>query len=72
MNKAIHELINMKARKVELELELGTSNVDVRHLSSQQIRNIDTDIEHHYNASVLLEMVNKTISNDEQVIKSRH
>jgi len=72
MNRTIHELINMKARKVEIELELGTSQIDVRHLSSQQIQQIDRDIEHHYNPAVVLEMINKTIKYDENLIKSRH
>ncbi|MCH4889839.1 hypothetical protein EZV73_19805 [Acidaminobacter sp. JC074] len=72
MNRTIHELINMKARKIELELELGTSTVDVRHLSSQQLMHINRDYDHQYNPKVLLDMVNETIHNDEQTILNRH
>ena len=62
----------MKARKIELELELGISTVDVRHLSSQQIRHIDEDLEQKYNSAVLLDMVNQTIRRDETIIMKRH
>ena len=72
MNITIHELINMKARQIELELELGTSTVDVRHLSSQQLMHINRDYDHRYNPQVLLDMVKKTIHNDEQIILNRH
>ncbi len=72
MNKTIHELINMKARKIELELEMGTSTTDVRHLTSMQLRHINDDLDHAYNPAVMLEMVNKTIRYDENKIRRRH
>jgi len=72
MNTTIHELINMKARKVEVEVELGISDIDIRHLSSKQIKRIDQDIEHHYDPRVMLEMIETTIQNDEKIIFNRH
>jgi len=72
MNTTIHELINMKARKVEVEVELGISDIDIRHLSSKQIKRIDQDIEHHYDPRVMLEMIETTIHNDEKIIFNRH
>lgn len=72
MNTTIHELINMKARKVEVEIELGVSDVDIRHLSSKQIKRIDQDLEHHYDPRVMLEMIETTIHADEQIIINRH
>jgi len=72
MNTTIHELINMKARKVEVEVELGISDIDIRHLSSKQIKRIDQDIEHHYDPKVMLEMIETTIQNDEKIIFNRH
>lgn len=72
MNKQIHELINMKARKLELEVELGTSNIDIRHLSSTQLRDMDYDYECGIDTNIMLEMVEQVISDDETVIHSRH
>ncbi|MBI9012662.1 MAG: hypothetical protein JEZ08_10575 [Clostridiales bacterium] len=72
MNTTIHELINMKARKIEVEIELGISDVDIRHLSSKQIKRIDQDLEHHYDPRVMLEMIETTIRTDEQIIANRH
>lgn len=72
MNRQIHELINMKARKIELEVELGTSNIDIRHLSSGQLRTIDYDYECGIETSDTLERVNQTILIDEKIILKRH
>lgn len=71
MKHVIHELINMKARKIELEVELGISTVDIRHLSSQQIRHIDEDLERKYNSAALLNMVNQIIKRDETIIMKK-
>jgi hypothetical protein len=62
----------MKARKIELELEMGTSTTDVRHLTSMQLRHINADLEHAYNPAVLLDMIKQTIIYDENKIRRRH
>lgn len=72
MNKEIHELINMKERRQELEVELGTSNIQVDHLSHRQMLHIEQDTGHSRNTTVLLDMVNQTIQQDEQTIQHRH
>lgn len=72
MNRQIHELINMKARKMELEVELGTSEIDIRHLSYLQLRDIDHDFETGVNPAIMLDMVNRTIELDEAIIHDRH
>jgi hypothetical protein len=72
MNREIHELINMKARKEELEVELGTSHVDIRHLSSQQRHHIEEDMQREFDPVVILERVNLKIRRDENAIARRH
>lgn len=72
MNREIHELINMKARKEELEVELGTSTLDEGHLSHLQRLHIEKDQRRGVDTDVLLEMVNLTIKSDEWIIHNRH
>ena len=68
MNREIHELINMKARKEELEVELGTSHVDIR----QQRHHIEEDMQREFDPVVILERVNLKIRRDENAIARRH
>ena len=72
MNREIHELINMKSRREELEVECGNSKVLQGHLSTQQILHIEKDLQHEFYPEIVLEMVNSTISIDENIIFDRH
>lgn len=72
MNREIHELINMKARRIELEVELGTSDLTNWQLSNLQRQHIQEDLRRQVNSQILMEMVNETIEADESIILSRH
>lgn len=72
MNKIIHELINMKARKEELEVEMGSRRVEDSHLASMQKRHIEEDARRNRNPEIILDAVNQKIRDDERRIRGRH
>lgn len=72
MDKTIHELINMKARREELELEIGTPRIDYKHMATLQKRRIAEDAQAGIDPWVLLELVNERIRRDEVEIKRHH
>lgn len=68
----IHELINMKARRQEVEVSLGISNIENKHLSKMQIDHIKHDEKYHQNSFTMLNHLNNAIKTDEWIIRNRH
>ncbi|MCD4713443.1 MAG: hypothetical protein K8R73_09200 [Clostridiales bacterium] len=72
MNKTIHELINMKSRKEELEIEMGNRRVEDSHLASIQKRHIEEDARRNMDPEIMLDAVNEKIREDERRIRKQH
>ncbi|MBI9010919.1 MAG: hypothetical protein JEZ08_01715 [Clostridiales bacterium] len=70
--KEIHELINMKARRLEIEMVLGISNIDKSHLSKSQVDHITHEKRYNQNPFTMLNHLNNAIKTDEWIIKNRH
>ena len=72
MNKIIHELINMKSRKEELEVEMGKRRVEDSHLASIQKRHIEEDARRNMDPEIMLDAVNEKIREEERRIRKQH
>lgn len=70
-HKEIHELINMKERRLELEVALGISDIDQDHLSKLQIDHIKHELKYNQNPFTMLNHLNNAIKTDEWYIKNR-
>lgn len=68
-NSEIHDLINLKARRLEIEVGLGISNIEMSHLSKAQVDRINHDHNTQFSA---LNKLNNVIKTDERIIYSRH
>jgi len=71
-NKEIHELINLKERRLEVEVELGVSSVDDSHLTKMQVEQINHDLRCDNYSFEKLNRLNQVIQEDEQIICDRH
>lgn len=71
-NNEIHDLINLKARRLEIEVGLGISNINKTHLSKKQVDHINHDLRHNTNPFTMLNHLNSAIKTDEWVIQKRH
>lgn len=68
----IHELINMKAKRLEIEIALGVSNIGQEHLSKLQFDHIKHEQRYNQNPFTMLNHLNNAIKTDEWIIKNRH
>lgn len=68
----IHDLINLKARRLEIEVGLGISNMDNSHLSKAQVDHIHHDYKDSRTQLSFLNYLNNVIRTDEQIIYNRH
>ncbi len=68
----IHDLINLKARRLEIEVGLGISNIKNSHLSRAQVDHIHHDYKDSRTQFSILNHLNNVIKTDEQIIYSRH
>lgn len=71
-NNEIHDLINLKARRLEIEVGLGISNIDKNHLSKVQLNHIKHNLHHNTNPFTILNHLNTAIKTDEWLIQKRH
>ena len=72
MNREIHELINLKALRLEIEVGLGISNVFEDHLSKSQLNHIRRYQKYTKQQFKMLNRLNHAISIDESIITKRH
>lgn len=68
----IHDLINLKARRLEIEVGLGISNIENSHLSRAQVDHIHHDDEDSKTQFSILNHLNNIIRTDELIIYNRH
>lgn len=68
-NNEIHDLINLKARRLVIEVTLGISNINRAHLSKKEVDHIKHDLRHTTNLFTQLNHLNDAIQTDERVIK---
>lgn len=71
-NKVIHELINLKERRLEVEVELGVSNIERSHLSRKQLEQISHDLKFNKSTFKELNCINQFIKSDEQILSYKH
>lgn len=71
-NNEIHDLINLKARRLEIEVGLGISNINKTHLSKKQVDHINHDLSYNTKPFTMLNHLNNAIKIDEWVIQKRH
>ena len=68
----IHDLINLKARRLEIEVGLGISNIENSHLSRAQVDHIQHDYKDSRTQFSILNHLNNVIRTDELIIYNRH
>lgn len=68
-DKLIHELINKKEKRFEIEVALGISAVNKNHLSKMQLDHIKRDKKHNQVSFKVLNQINNLIKLDENTIK---
>ena len=72
MNREIHELINLKALRLELEVGLGISCFNEDHLNKTQLNHISKYQKYRKQQFKMLNRLNHAIDIDERIIEKRH
>lgn len=66
----LDEIINLKLKRQELEVECGSKDHDMHLFTNRQIEDMEHDMEKR-NACVMLDAVNRKIREDEREFRRR-